>query len=129
MSAAELEAVLWHEHAHWTDGRWLWSHVLFGLRMLQCYNPLALWIFREYAIELELDCDREAAAEVGARPLARALLEVYEGTDRRDSAARATLRKRVDALRGRVRIDDEALPVPALAAAALLLLGSLPWIV
>jgi Zn-dependent protease with chaperone function len=129
LSAAELEAVVRHENAHWKDHRWLGSHLLFGFRIIQCYNPLALWVFREYTIELEIACDREAAAAVGPRPLARALLKVYEETDRRDSAARATLRKRVDTLRGRVRLDDAALPATVVAAAALLLLGCLPWIV
>ncbi len=128
LDRAELEAVVRHENAHW--GRsWWWSHAFFALRMVQCYNPLALWAFREFTIELEIACDREAAAAVGPRPLARALLEVYEGTARKDSAARAILRQRIDALRGRLRLDDEALPATVVAAAALLLLVSLPWIV
>ncbi len=128
LDPAELEAVLRHENAHW-GRRWWWSHAFFGLRLLQSYNPLALWIFREVTIEIEIACDREAAKALGPRPLARALLEVYEGTDRKDSAARAVLRKRIDALRGRVRLDDEALPATVVAAAALLLLVALPWIV
>ena len=51
-----------HEHAHWQAGRWWWSHALFAVRLLQCYNPVALWVFREYCLEVEIDCDAIAVA-------------------------------------------------------------------
>ena len=57
-----LDMVLAHEHAHWDGGRWLRSHALFIVRMLQCYHPVALWVFREYCIEVEVGCDAVAVA-------------------------------------------------------------------
>ena len=127
LSEAELAAVVAHEHAHWLAGRWTWSHLLFAVRMLQCYHPVALWVFREYCLEIEISCDRTAAA--GRRDtLVRALLRAYKSLGHRDHAARAALRKRVDVL-----MQDDAegatLPGATVATATLVMLMVLPWIV
>ena len=98
---AEIDAALAHEHAHWHGGRWLRSHALFIVRMLQCYHPVALWVFREYCIEVEVGCDHAAVAGRDPRALARVLVGIYDATDTRDLAARAAIRKRVDAARQR----------------------------
>jgi hypothetical protein len=138
LSRDELAAVLRHENAHHTPRRWWALHLLFAARLLQLANPVALWVFRGYTLELELACDRDAvagrgptpeAAPASAKALARALLTVYEGTDRRDVAGREALRRRVDALLGRVCFEDRALPPESLAAAVVVLLLTLPWIV
>ncbi len=125
---AELEAVLRHENAHWRPGRWWVTHALFVVRAVQLFNPLALWIFREYSIEVELECDREAAAAVGVAPMARALLAVYRTTRRRDTAARATLQRRVDVLLGRRAFEGDGLGEASVAVMAVLFLGALPWL-
>ncbi len=125
----ELAMVLRHENAHWRAGRWARAHALFIVRLLQCYNPVALWSFREYCLEVEIECDAAAVAGRDARPLTRALLAVYESTDRRDVAARAALRRRADVLLGDSRLDDDALPVATIALASAMLLAILPWIV
>ena len=125
----ELAMVLRHEHAHWQAGRWVRSHALFLVRLLQCYNPVALWSFREYCLEVEIECDAAAVAGRDARPLTRALLAVYESTDRHDVAARAALRRRADVLLGDSRLDDDALPVATIAVASAMLLAILPWVV
>jgi len=126
---AELAIALRHEHAHWQEGRWARSHALFVVRLLQCYNPVALWTFREYCLEVEIECDAAAVAGREATPLTRALLAVYESTDRRDVAARAALRRRADVLLGNDRLDDDALPLATILAAAATLAAILPWIV
>lgn len=124
-----LAAVLRHEHAHHRPRSWWAVHALFAARLVQCVNPVALWLFREYLVEVEIDCDRQAAAEGGERPLARALLALYERTDRGDLAARATLRLRVDLLLGR-RPAAGFEPGPrTLASASALLAVLLPWVV
>lgn len=129
LGVAELEAAVIHENSHWRHGRWLSSHALFGVRLLQCYNPVAMWSFREYCLEIEIQCDREAAAQGDARTLAAALLKVYESTEPRDVAGRSGLRRRVDVLLGTAAVDDDAVPVPVLAAATVALLVLLPWLV
>jgi len=129
LSDDELAMALRHEHAHWQQGRWARSHALFAVRLLQCYSPVALWTFREYCLEVEIECDAAAVAGRDARPLTRALLAVYESTDRRDVAARAALRRRADVLLGDDRLDDDALPVATIAAAAATLVAILPWLV
>jgi BlaR1 peptidase M56 len=128
LSEDELAIVVRHENAHWQAGRWGWSHALFLVRLIQCYNPVALWSFREYCLEVEIDCDAEAVAGRDARLLTRTLLTIYESTDRRDVAARSMLRKRVDVLLEDGRRDD-ALPVTTIVVAASLLLLVLPWVV
>jgi len=125
----ELDAVLRHENAHWLRGRWIWVHLLFAARAVQFYNPVALWVFRHFSLEHEIACDRDAVAGTDAKPLVRALLLIYEATNPRDLAARNALRPRVDTLRGRLPVDDRALPIRSIAAAAVLLLLVLPWVV
>ncbi len=133
LDADELAAVLGHENAHWQRRRWLPLHLLFLARFVQLYNPVALWVFRAYLLELEIACDADAAnqgrADADRRPLARALLAFYDRTEPGDLAARGTLRRRVDILLGRRPHDDRALPALAVAAAVALLLVTLPWIV
>lgn len=128
LSEDELTTVLLHEHAHWQAGRWIRAHGLFLVRLLQCYNPVALWSFREYCLEVEIECDAEAVSGRDPRLLTRTLLRIYESTDRRDVAARSALRKRVDVLLDGGRRDD-ALPVPTIAVASSVLLVILPWVV
>jgi hypothetical protein len=128
LSDTELATVIAHEHAHWRNGRWLRLHALFLVRLLQCYHPVALWAFREYCLEVEVDCDAAAVAGRDPRALVRILLKVYETTDHRDTAARAALRKRVDVLLAGGP-HDAALPPATLAAASAIMLLALPWIV
>jgi hypothetical protein len=125
LSQDELCAVLAHEHAHWREGRWIESHVLFVVRLLQCYHPAALWAFREYCVELEIECD---AAAANRDALVRALLRTYKETSPRDVAARAALRRRVDVLMSGAR-QASAPPGATLAAAASTMTLVLPWIV
>jgi Zn-dependent protease with chaperone function len=134
LSEDELAVAVAHEHAHWRRGRWWTSHALFALRLVQPFNPVALWSFREYMVETEIACDRDAvmAGAAGAgdpRPLARALLKVYETTHSRETSARGVLRRRVDALLGTLPVADDRPPVAAVVAAALLLALVLPWLV
>ena len=124
----ELETVVAHEHAHWQGGRWLRSHALFAVRLLQCYNPVALWVFREYCIEVEIDCDAVAVSGRDPHVLVRILLRIYRSTDRRDVATRRALRKRVDVLIGGGP-QDAALPPFTILAASAVMLAVLPWIV
>ena len=124
-----LDAALRHEHAHWTGGRWITSHVLFVVRILQLHNPVALWSFREYCLEVEIQCDEEAVRDRDPRHLARTLLETYEATHRRDLAARAALRRRVDLLLGRQPVEADPPPPATVIVAAIVLLGVLPWLV
>jgi BlaR1 peptidase M56 len=128
LSSAELTAALHHERGHSDAGRWLRSHALFLLRLVQCYSPVALWSFREYCVEIEIACDADAVRGRDRRDLAEALLKVYESTDRRDVAGRSALRKRVEVLLD-AGIDDDALPASSVALAAGLLLVVLPWVV
>jgi hypothetical protein len=125
----ELAVVLRHENAHWQAGRWLRAHALFVVRLLQCHNPVALWVFREYCVELEIECDAAAASGQDAKVLARALLAVYETTARGDVGARGALRRRVDVLLGEAPLRDDALPAPAITVATIVLLLVLPWLV
>ena len=129
LSDAELEVTLLHENAHWRRGRWLWHHGLFLIRILQCYNPVALWIFREYSLEIEVDCDAEAVSSRDPKLLARTLVKIYETTDPKDFSSRIVLRKRVDILLGKVERADDRLDGAAVVAAALLLMALLPWVV
>ncbi len=128
LAPEELDAVLTHEHAHWCQGRWWRTHVLFVIRLLQSYNPVALWAFREYCIEDEIACDAAAVAGRDPRVLARVLLRVYHATDGRDVAARSALRKRVDVLLAGGPVDAPPPPL-VLPVVALVMLGVLPWLV
>jgi Zn-dependent protease with chaperone function len=126
----EVEAVVAHEHAHWHRGRWMRSHALFLVRLVQCYHPVALWAFREYCVEIEIECDAAATVKRDPKLLARVLLTLYGLTDARDVAAKSTLRKRVDVLLDRRHgVDDDALPAATIAVASLLMVGVLPWVV
>jgi Zn-dependent protease with chaperone function len=125
----EMTVVLRHENAHWRNHRWARAHALFLVRILQCYNPVALFVFREYCVELEIECDAAAVAGDDPKVLARALLAVYETTARGDVGARSALRRRVDVLLGEAPQDDDALPMPAIAVASAVLLLVLPWLV
>lgn len=129
LSRDEALAVLRHENAHHTPRRWWTLHLLFAARLVQLPNPVALWVFRGYTLELEVACDADAVAGRDPRPLARALLAVYDRTDRRDVSSREALRRRVDVLLGRAPVVDRALPLESVAAAIVLLLLLLPWIV
>lgn len=128
LPAEQLAIVVAHEHAHWGGGRWLESHALFAARLLQCYHPVALWAFREYCVELEMECDRAAVSGRDPRLLARVLLGIYQATDAGDLSARAVLRKRIDAL-----MSDEprgaGLPPATVVAVLALMLLVLPWLV
>ena len=131
LSPEELRAVIRHEHAHWRPKRRLRIRTLFGLRLIQLFNPVALLAFRELTFEEELACDAEAARTSGSpRPLARALLAFYQDTSPSDPSSRSALRRRIDVLRGRVPYDDEGLlpgEAPVVTAAILGML--LTWIV
>jgi hypothetical protein len=129
LSDDEMAVVLRHENAHSRSRRWLRAHALFAARLLQCYNPVALWCFREYCVELEIECDAVAAAGADPRTLARTLLTIYEATARGDVSARSALRRRADVLLGDAPVDDDALPLPAIAIASAALLLVLPWLV
>ncbi len=128
LSAEELDAVLTHEHAHWQQGRWWRTHVLFVIRLFQSYNPVALWAFREYCIEDEIACDAAAVTGRDPRLLARVLLRVYQTTDGRDLAARGALRKRVDVILAGGPADAPPPPF-VLPAVSLVMLMVLPWLV
>lgn len=127
LSSEELDAVLTHEHAHWQQGRWWRTHLLFVIRLIQSYNPVALWAFREYCIEEEIACDAAAVAGRDHRLLARVLLRVYQTTDGRDLSARGALRKRVDVILAGGPADAASPFV--LPALSLLMLLVLPWLV
>lgn len=129
LTQGELEAVVRHENAHWRGSRWLLTHALFAIRILQCHNPIALWTFREYSIEVEIDCDAHAVAGRDPRLLARALLKVYESTDPRDYSTRSALRKRMNILLGKTELRDRALPFGTVVLIAFVLLVLLPWVV
>jgi len=124
----QIDATTRHEHAHWADGRWWVSHALFAARLLQSGNPVALWVFREYCLENEIDCDAIAVTGRDPRVLARVLLMVYQSADRRDMAARQALRRRVDVLLAAGPVDH-ALPMPTVVAASALMMAVLPWLV
>lgn len=128
LSVPDVSLAIAHEHAHWVEGRWWKSHLLFLARLLQCYHPTALWAFREYCIEEEIACDAVAVADRDHASLVRILLHVYKETDPRDVAARSALRKRVDVLMSGGP-QDAALPPATIVAAAGLMLAVLPWIV
>jgi Zn-dependent protease with chaperone function len=129
LPAADLDAVLRHENAHWHGGRWWRTHLLFGARLLQLFNPVALWAFREYTVETEIACDADAADGHDPRPLARVLLRLYEDSATSGPGTRSTLRRRVDVLLGRIPRPPDGPSTAAVWTAGALLLVTLPWIV
>lgn len=129
LTGRQLDAALAHENAHWHDGRWWLTHALFAVRIVQIFNPVALWSFREYVVETEIACDRQAVAGGSAKPLASTLLAIYDDLDRGDVAGRSLLRRRVDVLLGRLPVSDGRPPAVVVARAAALLALVLPWIV
>jgi len=129
LSADEVRIVIRHEHAHWRGWRWSVTHLLFAARLVQLFNPVALWAFREYIVELEIACDLAAIEATDSEPLARALFKVYRASHPGEVAARATVRRRIDVLLGRIEISDEPLPLPLAGAITLTLLLVVPWIV
>lgn len=124
----ELRAVIRHEQAHRGRGHWSAHHLLFLARALQLHNPIALWAFREYCVEVEIECDRLAVEDRDPRPLIRALLALYDDTDPRDVASRRVLQRRVDVLLGRRSDRTGVLPAPGLVVATILLGAFLPWL-
>jgi Zn-dependent protease with chaperone function len=97
----ELEAVLAHEMAH-VDRRdnslgWL----LFGLRLVSFYNPVALFTFHQISHDVERMCDSDAA-EITGKPLAlgSALIKVFRSSR---SAGRGHFGQRAAALEKRAR--------------------------
>lgn len=128
LAEEEMGIAVRHEHEHWQGDRWARSHALFLVRLVQCYNPVALWAFREYCLEVEIECDAAAVSDRDSRILARTLLKVYESTPSRDIATRSALRKRIDVLlAGGPHADP--LPLATTAVATAVLLGCLPWVV
>ena len=127
LSDVELEAVMRHEHAHWLSGRWRKEITLFVVRLAQLQNPVALWAFREYCVEVEIECDREAIQGNDPNVLARILLRLRGLTE--DIAAKSTLRKRIEVLMDPARVDDNALPPLTIVLASMLMLLVLPWAV
>ncbi len=128
LSDSELDLVLAHEHAHWYHGSWWRVRALFVLRLAQSFNPVALWAFREYCTEVELDCDRAAVQGRDPKLLARVLLRIYHATARGDVSARSTLRQRVDVLLAGGPDGSEP-PAWVVPAVAFLMIGGLPWLV
>jgi Zn-dependent protease with chaperone function len=128
LAPEELEAVLRHENAHWRGRRWRAGQALFLSRMLQCYSPVALLAFRAYTLEVEYECDAEAAGR-DPKVLARALLGVYRLLDRSDISGRAALRSRIEALLGHADPESRELSPAAIVVATAILLLILPWIV
>lgn len=122
-------AALRHESSHWAGGRWFKTHALFLLRLIQLHNPVALWCFREYLLEVEVDCDLKAVQGRDSRPLTSTLLIMYEETATSDAASRSALRWRVTVLLGDRPYDDRSLPLLTQAVAAALLVMVLPWLV
>jgi hypothetical protein len=77
----EIQAVLAHEmaHARRRDTRLGW--LLFGLRLLSFYNPVALLVFHRMGHDIEQLCDAEAAvATTDPLALASALIKVYRAS-------------------------------------------------
>jgi Zn-dependent protease with chaperone function len=128
LDAEEIRAVVRHEAAHWLRWRWISTHLLFLARLAQIYNPVALWAFREYTVELEIACDRSATRGQDREPLAKALFKIYRGSHPAELSERATLRRRVDVLIGRREFSGDRLPPQVLVAIALILMVTIPWI-
>lgn len=77
----ELAAVLAHEQAH-LGGKWLWwDRTTLLCRFLMFYNPVALYVSRRLADDVEKSCD-DLAVSLTGRPLAlgSALLKLSQWT-------------------------------------------------
>ncbi|MDX1584839.1 MAG: M56 family metallopeptidase, partial [Thermoanaerobaculia bacterium] len=125
----EVEAVLRHEYAHLRPSRWWTVHVLFVARILQAHNPVALWVSREYSVETEIECDREAVRDE-PRDLARVLFAIHQEIGGNDPVRRRVLERRIDVLLGR---SPEAhrvarLPSLALSLSGIVMATLLPWV-
>lgn len=125
----EIRIVIRHEHAHWIDWRWTAAHLLYVARLVQILNPVALWAFREYIEELEIACDLSAIDGRDAKPLARALFKIYRASKPAEMSVRASMRRRIEVLTGRLETSSWSLPVPTAGAIVLILLVLMPWIV
>jgi len=125
----EVRVVIRHEHAHWSGWRWTAAHLLFVARLIQILNPVALWAFREYIVELEIACDLSAIEGRDHRPLARALFKIYRSSNPSELSVRATMRRRIEVLTGRLETSDQPLPATTITAVVLTLLLLVPWIV
>ena len=126
LTSMEMELAAAHDRARAGFQARTW--LLFVARLVQSYNPLALWAFREYRLEVEIASDSMAVAGHDPHALARVLLKAFQATERRDKAGRTMLRRRVDVLVA-VGSGDAALPATTVAIAALVMLLVLPWIV
>jgi hypothetical protein len=104
------------------------AYVMFVIRLLQCYNPIAMWAFREYRVEVHAACDAVAVAGHDPRTLARVLLRLYQTVHGRDGSSRNLLRRRVDVLLAGGP-HDAALPTATIVVVAVFLILVLPWIV
>ena len=104
------------------------AYAMLVLRLLQAHNPMAMWAFREYRIEVHAACDAVAVAGHDPRILARILLKMFQTVRRHDGSTRNLLRRRVDVLLAGGP-NDAAVPTITIAAIAIFLLLVLPWIV
>lgn len=130
LDAPSLAAVLRHEWAHSRPRAWVAMHLLWTARLVQCFNPVALWVFREYSIESEIACDAEAAGD-DPIPMARALFVLYEESEEDEEVQRRVLRRRVDILLGRIpsAVHRDQVPTASLVAAVVFWSLLLPWVI
>lgn len=104
------------------------TFALFAVRLAQFYNPVAMWAFREYRLEVHAECDAEATAGHDPHILARFLLKTYASIPRHDGSTRNLLRRRVDVLLAGGPHND-AIPIVTVVAIGVVFLVVLPWIV
>ncbi len=78
----ELAAVLAHEISHIRKGDMCLSWVIFLLRGLMFYNPIAIIAFNQISLDMERACDEEVISLIGRRlSFGSALLKVYRATE------------------------------------------------
>jgi hypothetical protein len=104
------------------------AYAMLAVRLLQSHNPMAMWAFREYRVEVHAACDAIAVEGHDPRILVRILLKMYQTVRRHDGSTRNLLRRRVDVLLAGGP-DDAAVPTITIVAIAIFLLLVLPWIV
>lgn len=111
LDAAEREATLAHELAHWARGGNLRVLAVWLLRAAQALNPASLLLFRALLEAEEAACD-ELAARVTGRPaaLAAALIKVHGHPEVSSAAptlqrARGELRRRAELASTRGRVE------------------------